>query len=51
MGKFIIYALCTVVLLFLLEWFRIVDIPYFDIPDFTGSKKVLIEKSPESLKE
>ena len=51
MGKFIVYALCIVAVLFFLEWFRIVDIPYFDIPDFTGSKKSLIEKSPESLKD
>jgi hypothetical protein len=51
MRKFIGYTLCILVILFLLEWFRIVDIPYFDIPDYTGSKKDLIEKSQETLKD
>ena len=51
MRKFIGYSLCLLVILFLLEWFRIVDIPYFDIPDYTGSKKELFDKSQETLKD
>ena len=49
MGKYIGYALIVMTALFVLEWFQIVDIPYFDIPDFTGAKKELIEKSKDNM--
>ena len=49
MGKFVIYILGILAILFLLEWFRLVDIPYLEIPNYTGSKKELYEKSPGSL--
>jgi hypothetical protein len=51
MGKYIGYAVCILVALFFLEWFQIIDIPFVDIPDFTSGKKVLIEKSGDSLKQ
>ena len=51
MVRYIGYTLCILVILFLLEWFRIVDIPYFDIPNYTGSKKELFDKSQETLKD
>jgi hypothetical protein len=51
MAKFFGYAVCILVALFFLEWFQIIDIPFVDIPDFTSGKKVLIEKSGDSLKQ
>jgi hypothetical protein len=51
MVKLVGYTLCILVILFLLEWFRIVDIPYLDIPNYTGSKKELFDKSQETLKD
>jgi hypothetical protein len=49
MGKYIGYAACILVALFFLEWFQIIDIPFVDLPDYTSGKKVLIEKSGDSL--
>jgi hypothetical protein len=51
MAKYFGYAVCILVALFFLEWFQIIDIPFVDIPDFTSGKKVLIEKSGDSLKQ
>lgn len=51
MAKYFGYTLCILVALFFLEWFQIIDIPFVDIPDFTSGKKVLIEKSGDSLKQ
>jgi hypothetical protein len=45
MGKYIAYILVVFGIIFCLEFFGIVDIPYFSIPDFTGQKEQLIEKS------
>jgi hypothetical protein len=49
MGKYIVYIIGILVILLFLEWFRIVDIPYIDLPNYTGSKKVLYEKTPDSI--
>lgn len=51
MARYFGYAVCILVALFFLEWFQIIDLPFVDIPDFTGGKKVLIEKSENSLKQ
>ncbi|MFO7687030.1 MAG: hypothetical protein R6V60_13165 [Desulfobacterales bacterium] len=50
MAKYFGYVVCILIALFFLEWFQIIDIPFVDIPDFTSGKKVLIEKSGDSLK-
>jgi hypothetical protein len=45
------YALCILVVIIVLEWFGIVDIPFLDIPDYNSSKEEVIEKTGESLRQ
>ena len=49
MGKYIVYILCLLIVLFLLEWFRIVDIPYLELPNYTDNKEALYQKSSDTL--
>lgn len=49
MGKYIAYILLIAVTLFALEWFQIVDIPYFEIPDYTSGKKVMVNSENNYL--
>ena len=49
MGKFIGYALLILLILFIVEWFQIFDIPYFEIPNYTAEKKGMIESTQKSL--
>jgi TRAP-type mannitol/chloroaromatic compound transport system permease large subunit len=52
-GKIIVYALVIFMVAFFLEYFEIVDIPYFDIPNFLEGKKALVHNATsvlESLK-
>ena len=51
MGKYIVYIVCLLVVIFLLEWFRIVDIPYFDLPNYTDNKEVLYQKSSDTMED
>jgi hypothetical protein len=47
MGKYIAYAILIIVVLFALEWFQIVDIPFLDIPDFMSGKKEMIDSTKD----
>jgi hypothetical protein len=49
MGKYIGYTLLVIVVVFILEWFQIVDVPYFDIPDLTSGKKDMVTSTAEIL--
>ena len=49
MGKYIIWFVIIVIAVLAVEWFGIIDIPYLDLPDFTGGKQNLIHKSAEGL--
>jgi multidrug efflux pump subunit AcrB len=49
MGKYIGYAIVILVILLILEWFKIVDIPFLEIPDFTAGKKNMLYKTKEAL--
>jgi hypothetical protein len=49
MGKYIGYALLIIVVVVALEWFKIVDVPYFDIPDLTAGKKDMIHSNENIL--
>lgn len=51
MARYFGYAVCVLVALLFLEWFQIIDVPFLDIPDFTRGKKVLLEKSGDSLRQ
>jgi hypothetical protein len=50
MGKYVAYFLCFVFLLLGLEYFKIVDIPYLDLPDVQSKGKVYKEKSEENMR-
>ena len=51
MGKFIGYAFMIFALLFALEWFQIFDVPYFEIPDYTGGKDNMVGATQDSLEQ
>jgi len=48
-GKIVVYALILFMVAFFLEYFEIVDIPYFDIPNFLEGKKALLQKTTTGL--
>ncbi len=50
MGKYIGYILCILVILFALEYFQIVDIPYFDIPDLQSKGEEYKKKSEDNMR-
>ena len=49
MGKYVGYTLLIIVVVVALEWLQIVDVPYFDIPDFTSGKKDMIYSTEDVL--
>ncbi len=49
MGKYIIYGIIILFVLFLLEYLEIVDVPFLEIPDFTSGKEKMIHKTTEAL--
>ena len=49
MGKYIGYAILIMVVIFVLEWFQIVDVPFFEIPDFMSGKKDMIDSTKDIL--
>ena len=50
MGKYIAYVLCVLGILFALEYFQIVDIPYLDFPDIQTTGEEYKEKSEDNMK-
>jgi hypothetical protein len=51
MGKCFIYGVIILFALFILNWFGIVNIPWMDIPDFTGNKQEMTSKSHDAVKQ
>jgi hypothetical protein len=51
MGKYIIYAVIIFIALFILNFFKFVDIPFLDVPDLTENKQESITRSQDTLKE
>ena len=49
MGKYIGFPLILFLILLILEWFQIVDIPFLELPDFTAGKKEIIHKTKKAL--
>ena len=47
MGKYVVWFVIIVIALLAVEWLGIIDIPYLDLPDFTGGKQDLIHKTTE----
>ena len=51
MGKYVGYVILIVIILFAVEYFGIIDIPFFDIPDYLSGKESMMDKSEEALKQ
>ena len=51
MGKYVGYAILALIVLFAVEFFGIVDIPYFDIPDYFSGKEDMIDKTENAMKQ
>ena len=51
MGKYVGYFVIIVVILFLLEWFGIVDIPFIDIQGYLSNKEVMVDKTQNALEQ
>ena len=49
MGKFIGYAVLILVILFVIEWLQIIDIPFIEIPDYLSGKKEMIDATKGTL--
>ena len=49
MGKYIIYGIIILLVLFILEYFQIVDVPFLEIPDFTSGKEEMMHKTIEAI--
>jgi len=49
MGKYIGYTVLIIAILFALEWFQIVDVPYLEIPDYTSGKTAIVHSTEDSL--
>ena len=50
MGKYIAYFLIFLVIIIALEYFQIVDVPFFDLPDISAKGKLIHDKSEENMK-
>lgn len=51
MGKYIGYVILILIVLFAVEFFGIVDIPYFDIPNYLSGKEDMIDKTEDAMKQ
>jgi hypothetical protein len=50
MGKYFVYGVIILLALFILNWFKIINIALLDIPDFTKTKKDMITNSQDSVR-
>jgi hypothetical protein len=48
-GKYIGYVILILAILFALEWFQIVDVPFFEIPDFMSGKTDMVHSTQDVL--
>ena len=49
MGKYIAYIICVIGILIALEYFKIVDVPYLDLPDLQTKGEQIKEKSEDNM--
>jgi hypothetical protein len=50
-GKYIGFVILIIVVIVVLEWFEIVDVPFFEIPDFMSGKKDMVDSTKDVLEE
>ena len=51
MGKYVISGVIIFIALLVLNWFKIINIPLLDIPDFTETKQEIVTNTQDSLKQ
>ncbi|MFC1876492.1 hypothetical protein ACFL2E_04365 [Thermodesulfobacteriota bacterium] len=51
MGKYVGYVILILIVLFAVEYFGIIDIPFFDIPDYFTGKEGMIDKTEDAMKQ
>lgn len=51
MGKYVGYVILALIVLFAVEFFGIVDIPYFDIPNYFSGKEDMIDKTENAMEQ
>lgn len=51
MGKYVGYVILILIVLFAVEYFGIIDIPYFDIPDYFSGKEDMMDKTEKAMKQ
>ena len=51
MSKYVIYTVLIFIALLIMNWFKIINIPFLDIPDFTATKQETILKAQDSVKD
>jgi hypothetical protein len=49
MIKYVGLAIVVILALFFLEWFRIIDVPFLEVRDFTAGKKAMMGKTIEAI--
>ena len=50
MGKYVGYVLILMVILVALEYFEVVDVPFLELPDYSGGQKEMLDKTEEMMK-
>ena len=51
MGKYIAYLIVAFVILFALNFFNVIDIPFLDVPDFKATKEDGISRRHEAVED
>ena len=51
MGKYVGYVILILIVLLAIEYFGIVDIPYFDIPDYFSGKEGMMDQTEKAMKQ
>lgn len=51
MGKYVGYVILALIVLFAVEFFGIIDIPYFDIPNYFSGKEGMVDKTESAMEQ
>ena len=51
MGKYVAYVIIILLVLFGLEFFEVVDIPFLEIPDYLSGKEKMVDGTGKALEQ
>ncbi len=51
MGKYIVYGLIIFIVVFALNFFNVINVPFLDMPDFMTTKEETVTKTDNTIKE